>query len=42
MDRPRRQRRPGTRLWHQAQVAADATVGAGCTLGKGAYVAPAP
>ena len=29
---------PRTRLWHQAQVAAGATVGADCTLGKGAYV----
>ncbi len=29
---------PGTRLWHQAQIAAGATVGRDCTLGKGAYV----
>lgn len=28
----------GSRLWHQAQVAAGARVGADCTLGKGAYV----
>ncbi|MCW2144325.1 transferase hexapeptide (six repeat-containing protein) [Actinoplanes cyaneus] len=28
----------GTRLWHQAQVAAGAVVGADCTLGKNAYV----
>ena len=31
---------PGTRLWHQAQIAADAVVGADCTLGKGAFVGP--
>jgi acetyltransferase-like isoleucine patch superfamily enzyme/acyl carrier protein len=29
---------PGTRLWHQAQIVAGATVGRDCTLGKGAYV----
>lgn len=29
---------PGTRLWHQAQLAAGATIGRDCTLGKGAYV----
>jgi acetyltransferase-like isoleucine patch superfamily enzyme len=28
----------GTRLWHQAQIAAGARVGADCTLGKGAYI----
>lgn len=28
----------GTRLWHQAQIAADAEVGADCTLGKGCYI----
>jgi acetyltransferase-like isoleucine patch superfamily enzyme len=27
-----------TRLWHQAQIASGARVGADCTLGKGAYV----
>jgi len=29
---------PGTRVWHQAQVMPDATVGAECTLGKGVFV----
>lgn len=28
----------GTRLWHQAQVAAGAQVAADCTVGKGAYI----
>lgn len=28
----------GSRLWHQAQVAAGASIGMDCTLGKGAYV----
>lgn len=28
----------GTRLWHQAQVASGAHVGADCVLGKGAYL----
>jgi UDP-3-O-[3-hydroxymyristoyl] glucosamine N-acyltransferase len=28
----------GTRLWHQAQVASGARVGAECVLGKGAYI----
>jgi UDP-2-acetamido-3-amino-2,3-dideoxy-glucuronate N-acetyltransferase len=29
---------PGTRLWHQAQVAAGAVLGDGCTLGKGCFI----
>jgi UDP-2-acetamido-3-amino-2,3-dideoxy-glucuronate N-acetyltransferase len=29
---------PGTRIWHQAQVMPDATVGAECTLRKGVFV----
>ncbi|MER5358557.1 phosphopantetheine-binding protein [Streptomyces sp. NPDC002785] len=28
----------GTRLWHQAQIADGAVVGASCTLGKGSFV----
>lgn len=29
---------PGTRIWHQAQVRANARLGANCIVGKGAYV----
>jgi acetyltransferase-like isoleucine patch superfamily enzyme len=29
---------PGTRIWHQAQVLAGATIGSDCTLGKGVFV----
>ena len=29
---------PGTRLWHQAQIATGAVVGADCTLGKGCFI----
>lgn len=29
---------PGTKVWHQAQIADDVTVGSDCVIGKGAYV----
>ncbi len=32
--------RPGTRVWHLAQVREEASVGRNCIIGRGAYVGP--
>lgn len=32
--------RPGTRVWHLAQIREDASVGQHCVIGRGAYVGP--
>jgi UDP-3-O-[3-hydroxymyristoyl] glucosamine N-acyltransferase len=31
---------PGTRVWHLAQVGAEAVLGCSCVLGRGAYIGP--
>jgi acetyltransferase-like isoleucine patch superfamily enzyme len=31
---------PGTKVWHLAQIREDATVGAECIIGRGAYIGP--
>ena len=35
---PRARVGPGTSVWHLAQMREDAEIGAGCVIGRGAYI----